>query len=306
MNFFRLLTTGLLCVALLCICSFAEAQENQQQPNQTIRVQVDRVNVGVIVTDHSGHFVEGLRREDFHLYDNGMEQPLTGFAAIEEPAQVLLLIEAGPAVHLLGSNHVRASDTLLKNLSPNDRVAIASYSKDPELLLDFTPDKPTAEFALQSLNFTLGFAELNLSSSLASAIDWLAPFPGKKTIVVLSTGVDTSPAEKRKSCKRLSKNSRLPMCASWQCHSPATSESFPNGGNSRLRSAKIARSSSKVLRRPIKRCRNSRWQRAGAYISRRMRRNSIARIPRSRNWSATNTASRSVRPSKTAKCTRFK
>jgi VWFA-related protein len=46
------------------------------------------------------------------------------------------------------------------------------------------------------LNFTLGFAELNLSSSLASAIDWLAPFPGKKTVVVLSTGVDTSPPEK--------------------------------------------------------------------------------------------------------------
>src|SRR6266481_1826997 len=196
MNFFRLLTTGLLCVALLRICSFAEAQENQQQPNQTIRVQVDRVNVGVIVTDHSGHFVEGLRREDFHLYDNGMEQPLTGFAAIEEPAQVLLLIESGPAVHLLGSNHMRASDALLNNLAPNDRVAIASYSKDPELLLDFTPDKLTARLALQSLNFTLGFAELNLSSSLASAIGWLAPFPGKKTVVLLSTGVDTSPPEK--------------------------------------------------------------------------------------------------------------
>src|SRR5260370_4516733 len=196
MNFFRFLTTALLCAAVLCICSFAEAQENQQKPNQTIRVKVDRVNVGVIVTDHSGHFVEGLRREDFHLYDNGMEQPLTGFAAIGEPAQVLLLIEAGPAVHLLGNNHVRASDALLNNLSPYDRVAIASYSKEPELLLDFTPDRPTAEFALQNLNFTLGFAELNLSSSLASAIDWLAPFPGKKTVVVLSTGVDTSSPEK--------------------------------------------------------------------------------------------------------------
>src|SRR5260370_13815278 len=113
MNFFRLITTALLCAAVRGVYSYAEAQENQRQPNQTIRVQVDRVNVGVIVTDHSGHFVEGLRREDFHLYDNGMEQPLTGFAAIEEPAQVLLLIEAGPAGHLLGSNHMPASDPLL-------------------------------------------------------------------------------------------------------------------------------------------------------------------------------------------------
>jgi VWFA-related protein len=195
MNFFRLLTATLLFPAVLCVCSLAEAQENPQEPKQTIQVTVDRVNVGVIVTDHNGHFVEGLHREDFQVFDNGSEQPLTGFAAVEEPAQVLFLIESGPAVHLLGTNHVRASDALLSNLAPNDRVAIASYSKTPELLLDFTPDKSTARFALQNLNFTLGFAELNLSSSLASAIDWLAPFPGKKTVVVLSTGVDTSPPE---------------------------------------------------------------------------------------------------------------
>jgi len=47
---------------------------------------------------------------------------------------------------------------------------------------------------LQNLNFGNGFADLNLSSSLAAAIDSLAPLPGKKTIVLLSTGVDTSSA----------------------------------------------------------------------------------------------------------------
>jgi len=212
-NFFRLLAAALLGTFVLCVCSFTEAQDNQQQPNQTIRVNVDRVNVGVIVTDHSGQFVEGLRREDFRVFDNGIEQPLTGFAAIEEAAQVLFLIEAGPAVHLLGKNHVRASNTLLSNLSPNDRVAIASYSRSPELLLDFTPDKPTAQFALQNLNFTLGLAELNLSSSLASAIDWLAPFPGKKTVVVLSIGVDTSPPEEWQAIQQKLKTSDVRILA---------------------------------------------------------------------------------------------
>src|SRR5256885_4251689 len=194
MIFFRLVAAALLLSAVSSVCSFLDGQENPQKP--TIRVGVDRVNVGVIVTDHSGHFVEGLRREDFRIFDNGIEQPLTGFATVEEPAQVLLLIESGPAVLFLVTNHVRASNALLNNLATNDRVAIASYSKDPELLLDFTPDKLTARLALQSLNFMLGFADLNLSSSLASAIDWLAPFAGKKTVVVLSTGVDTSPPER--------------------------------------------------------------------------------------------------------------
>jgi Ca-activated chloride channel family protein len=213
MNFFRLRAAALLFPAMLCVCFFVDAQENPQQPKQTIQVAVDRVNVGVIVTDRSGHLVEGLRREDFRVLDNGIEQAVTGFATIEEPAQVLFLVESGPAVHLLGKNHVLAADTLLNNLSPNDRVAIASYSKAPELLLDFTPDKPTARVALQNLNFTVGFAELNLSSSLASAIDWLAPFPGKKTVVVLSTGVDTSPPEKWQVIQQKLKTSEVRILA---------------------------------------------------------------------------------------------
>src|SRR5258708_7616136 len=142
-----------------------------------------------------------------------MVQRLTGFAAVEEPAQVLFLIESGPAVLFLGKNHVRAADTLINNLSPSDRIAIASYSKDPELVFDFTPDKPMARFALQSLNFMAGFGELNLSSSLASAIDWLAPFPGKKTVVVLSTGVDTSPPEKWRMIQQKAKLSDVRILA---------------------------------------------------------------------------------------------
>jgi Ca-activated chloride channel family protein len=195
MKSFRL-ALALLLTALLSAFLGVGAQEKPQEQAPTIRVNVDRVNVGVIVTDTHGHFVENLRREDFHVFDNGIEQPLTGFATFDEPAQVLLLIESGPAVVFLGKSHFHAADTLLNSLAPGDRVAIASYSKDPELLFDFTPDKTMARLALQNLNFMAGFGDLNLSSSLASAIDWLTTLPGKKTIVVLSTGLDTSPPEK--------------------------------------------------------------------------------------------------------------
>jgi VWFA-related protein len=172
---------------LLAPC-FAQSQE----PTPPIRVSVNRVNVGVTVTDRAGHFVEGLHREDFQLFDNDVEQPITDFLSIEEPAQLLLLIESGPAIALFSNNHLRAADALLTAIAPTDRVAIASYSQSPQLLLDFTVNKPQARATLQNLNFGNGFADLNLSASLATAIDSLAPLPGKKTIVLLSTGVDTS------------------------------------------------------------------------------------------------------------------
>jgi Ca-activated chloride channel homolog len=184
-----ILAVGLL---LLLTAPLSTAQSQQPPP---IRVTVNRVNVGVTVTDSTGHFIEGLRREDFQLFDNGVEQPITDFLSIEEPAQLLLLIESGPAVYFLGQGHFRAADTLLTSISPADRVAVAAYSNAPQLILGFTPDKAAARFALQNLNFNLGFAELNLSASVAATLDWMAPLPGKKTIVLLSTGFDTSPPE---------------------------------------------------------------------------------------------------------------
>jgi Ca-activated chloride channel homolog len=189
----RLPAAVLFFATAVCASSFAGGQENSQQPQQTIQVSVDRVNVGVIVTDLRGQFVEGLRREDFRVFDNGIEQPLTGFAAVEEPAQVLLLIEAGPAVYLLEGGHVQAAVALLNGLSNDDRVAVVKYADSPTALLDFTVDKQAALAAFGELRFNLGFGSLNLTSSVSKVVEWLASVRGKKTIVLLTTGVDTSP-----------------------------------------------------------------------------------------------------------------
>jgi VWFA-related protein len=167
-------------------------QQSTPTPS-AIRVNVDRVNVGVVVTDTRGEFVGNLRREDFHLFDNGAEQSVTDFLSVDEPAQVLLLIEAGPAVYLLQGGHLQAVHTLLDGLSPTDRVAIARYNEAAEPILNFTPDKSIAAGALDQLRFNLGFGQLNLASSLSTALDWLALIPGKKSLVLLSTGFDTSP-----------------------------------------------------------------------------------------------------------------
>jgi VWFA-related protein len=44
------------------------------------------------------------------------------------------------------------------------------------------------------LRFNLGFSALNLSSSVSKVLEWLASVQGKKSLVLLSTGVDTSPS----------------------------------------------------------------------------------------------------------------
>src|SRR5713226_924370 len=66
----------------------AFSQEPQPPP---IRVKVDVVGVGVSVTDAQGHFASGLSRENFRVFDNGAEQPITNFLSMDEPAQVLVM-----------------------------------------------------------------------------------------------------------------------------------------------------------------------------------------------------------------------
>ncbi len=183
----------LLALVLLGPAAFTRAQQGAAPPAEPIRVTVDRVNVGVIVTDARGKFVEGLGREEFHVFDDGVAQPLTDFAAIQEPAQVLMLVEAGPAVYFLEASHLQAAHALLDGLSAGDRVAVVKYDAAPQPLLDFTPDKQAAAAALAKVRFYIGFGTLNLSQSLSTVLDWLAKVQGKRTIVLLSTGFDTSP-----------------------------------------------------------------------------------------------------------------
>lgn len=193
-------------LAVLCILVFASLLLSQRvlsqalptspppaaQQSEPIRVSVDRVNVGVLVTDPSSKFAEGLQRENFHIFDNGVEQPITDFLDVEEPAQALVLIEAGPAVYLLEGSHLRAAQQFLSGLSPDDRVAVVKYADAPQGLVDFTTNKQSVAAAFDDLGFNLGFGSLNLSASLSKVLDWLTSVHGKKTIVLLSTGVDTS------------------------------------------------------------------------------------------------------------------
>jgi VWFA-related protein len=171
----------------------ATAQQFGQGPSQApIRVSVNLVNVGVTVTDAHGNFVRGLRDRDFRLYDNGTEQQVTSFISIDEPATVILMMECGPAALFIKQSELQAANRLISALGPADRLALVTYSNKPTLLLDFTSNKSEVRSTLQGINFMGGFTQLNLASSVAATLEWLASIPGKKTIVLLSSGVDTS------------------------------------------------------------------------------------------------------------------
>jgi VWFA-related protein len=165
-----------------------------QEPPAQIAVRVELVNLDVTVTDGRGNYVRGLTRERFRVLDEGQPQPITHFTPIEAPAQVLLLVETSPAVYLIHRQHLAAAHLLLEGLAAEDAVALATYDAEARLAAPFTRDKRTLQRQTAGLRHNLGSSRLNFFGSLAAALDWLATAPGKKSVVLLTTGLDDGPA----------------------------------------------------------------------------------------------------------------
>ena len=145
------------------------------------------------VLDKHGNFVSGLTQANFRVLDDGAEQPIAFFAPVETPSQVLVMIETSPAVYLIHNQHLIAAYALLDGLAPEDEVALVTYDRAPQAILAFTADKSALLAALDKAQYTIGMGDLNFYDSISMALDWLAPTPGKRAIVLLTTGIDSSP-----------------------------------------------------------------------------------------------------------------
>ncbi|HEV3483643.1 MAG TPA: VWA domain-containing protein, partial [Candidatus Acidoferrales bacterium] len=148
----------------------------------------------VSVLDQSGKFAAGLTAHDFRVLDNGIEQPVAFFSPVESPAQILVMLETSPAVYLIRKEHISAAYALLDGLAPDDEVALAIYDATPHGVLGFTKDKAALLAALSQVQYTIGMDELNLYNSISTVLDWVGSSTGKKALVLLSTGLDSSPS----------------------------------------------------------------------------------------------------------------
>ncbi len=160
---------------------------------QALAARTDLVRVDVSVLEKHGKFAEGLARGNFRVLDDGIERPIVFFAPVEAPARVLVMIETSPAVYLIHDQHLAAAFALLQGLDPADQVALVTYSDKPREILGFTPNKTQLLQALNSLQFTIGMGQLNFYDALSSVLDGLAPAEGKTAVVLLTTGLDSSP-----------------------------------------------------------------------------------------------------------------
>lgn len=194
-SWIRSRTYPILLVLALCGFSplFLRAQNSVLNSQTPLVAATEIVKINASILDNQGNFVGGLSQSNFQVLDNGAPQPIAIFAPVEAPAQVLVMIETSPAVYLIHNQHVVAAYALLDGLAPDDQVALVTYDESPHAALPFTADKLAFLAALNSMQFTIGMDDLNFYDSVSRVLGSLDPAAGKRALVVLTTGLDSSP-----------------------------------------------------------------------------------------------------------------
>ena len=159
-------------------------------PDYSIRVNVPLVNVDVMVTTKDGQFINGLKKDNFRIYEDGAPQTISDFGQSQAPITAVLLTEFASTNYFLIDEMLEASYAFANGLKKEDWVAVVSYDMKPQILVDFTQDKSAIRGAINSMRIPT-FSETNLFDALYDTLDRIDRLEGHKYIILVTTGIDT-------------------------------------------------------------------------------------------------------------------
>lgn len=204
----RLLAPIVLAVAAAATLAAQQSQQSQQpqqsQQSQTqsgdsqdnsrfrFRSAVELINVTATVTDSSGRFVPNLRQEDFRIFEDGVEQPITHFSPERVPVSLGIVLDTSNSMEGEKIDAARSalSRFLFDLLDPNDEVFLYRFSNTAQLVEGWTRDR-------ERLQSRLGRLTPNGGTAMYDAVAEAVPLAQtgenrKKAIVIISDGNDTS------------------------------------------------------------------------------------------------------------------
>jgi Ca-activated chloride channel homolog len=156
-------------------------------PPDSVRVQVNLVNVPVSVVDRQGRPVTGLHRDDFWLTEDGHPETIRVFQATAvHPLSMVIAIDTSVSVrtHLPFAKQA-AADLAASLLGSDDRVELLGFAGEVTQVVPFTGNLHHLDHGLRALH---GDGPTALYAAIGRAANDLAPRSGRKVIVVISDG----------------------------------------------------------------------------------------------------------------------
>jgi len=166
----------------------ANQQTNQPpQSKDQIRTKVNEVVVPVTATDVRGELIFDLTQNEFHVFDNGVEQKIDHWDLGGDPLAVALVIETSsrvraiaPAIHSLSSIFTETVMAL------DGEAAVITYDSGVEVHQLFTQDHYVVEAAITDVRFQVPARKLY--DGMAKAVELLEAQPSTYRRILLVIG----------------------------------------------------------------------------------------------------------------------
>ncbi len=138
---------GIAAALLICGLAFSQvAIEPRPAPpkdrlgpsDASLRVDTNLVLVPTSVFDSLDRPIVGLEKENFKLFDNGVEQAITQFSSEDEPLAVAIVFDvSGSMGKSLGGSRI-AARTFFKTANPEDEFCLVLFDSAPKLVIPLT------------------------------------------------------------------------------------------------------------------------------------------------------------------------
>ncbi|MDQ3685587.1 MAG: VWA domain-containing protein [Acidobacteriota bacterium] len=226
-------------------------EPKEQLPQDILKEEADSVKIttalvnveAVVYHKKSGQIVTGLKRGNFAVYEDGVQQEITNFSTPDAPITVTMILEYSRLTNLLGGNNfepgryevLRPMAMFLQQFikPPDDYVSVVAYDMRPTPLTDFTNDpgrinqvinllfrnRPASSeanlFDALKLVLTGGKADaVVLEDSEQRTVEYsgMANLQGRrKAVFLIASGVDTFSKINYDQARKIAQNAGVPI-----------------------------------------------------------------------------------------------
>ncbi len=181
-HLFQSLSPGLLSTKA---CAMQLGNQNYQ-----IKANVDLVLVNTTVTDQENHFVGGLNKDNFLVFEDGIKQKISMFSNNDIPVSMGLVIDNSGSMLEKRAQVNAAAITFVETSNHEDEVFVVNFSE--EIYLDsgeyFVHDVQKLKEALSRIEARGGTA---LYDAIIASLDHLSKgYMDKKVLLVITDGDD--------------------------------------------------------------------------------------------------------------------
>jgi VWFA-related protein len=176
--------------------------QNQKDREGTIKLTSDLVSLNVSAIGRDGRPLKSLSKDHFTVYEDGVKQTITHFAAVEEPFTLMLLLDISGSTAEQILLMKRAAKGFLAELRPRDRIGVIVFSRRVETIADFSRSRQEVSRQIDNIATTEGYEDQRFTADTGTSFydalyyaageSSLKRVEGRKAIICMSDGVDST------------------------------------------------------------------------------------------------------------------